>query len=182
VEFADGTETWEVIPGFLRTSEKGYNVYEIPGAASGWIYTSPRAHLDYVTEVNQETKIKGAAKTLARYAKAWKHYNDVPMSSFYLEMQAARYISGDSSFYPILDLGHLLRRMADSGLAPMRDPQGLTGQFYACSSEANKGVAVRQIKDAAEWMDKAADAYFDGAIATAFAYLDMVFNDEFPAY
>jgi hypothetical protein len=43
VEFASDTETWEVIPGFLKSSDPS-GLYDIPGPASGWIDSAPTAH------------------------------------------------------------------------------------------------------------------------------------------
>ena len=73
---------------------QGVSVYDIPGAATGWLDTAPLEHLAYVTEVNSRQNIAGGAKKLARLIKAWKYYNDVPISSFYLEMRAAQYLAG----------------------------------------------------------------------------------------
>ncbi len=85
IAFAGGEETWEVIPGFV-TGRGGHGVfvYDIPGAATGWLDTAPLEHLAYVNEVNSRQGIAGGAKKLARLIKAWKYYNDVPISSFTL--------------------------------------------------------------------------------------------------
>jgi len=93
VDFVAGAERWEIIPGFLRnrTKDAPY-VYNIPGAASGWMTSAPAEHLTYVNDVNAIGGITGGAKKLARLVKAWKYYNDVPISSFYLEMRAAQYL------------------------------------------------------------------------------------------
>lgn len=40
VRFANGTETWEILPAF-RTSRDEPPVYDIPGAASGWMSSAP---------------------------------------------------------------------------------------------------------------------------------------------
>jgi hypothetical protein len=99
VEFNGGAETWEIIPGFRKTTRnKDTILYDIPGVATQWLDSAPLEHIAYVNEVNQRTKIRGGTKKLARLIKAWKYYNNVPMSSFYLEMRAAQYLAGESSF------------------------------------------------------------------------------------
>ena len=47
VEFGSRTETWEVVPAFLTgRGGKDVLVYDIPGAATGWMDSAPAEHLD----------------------------------------------------------------------------------------------------------------------------------------
>jgi hypothetical protein len=85
--------------------------------------SAPAEHLAYVNEVNSIKKIAGGAKKLARLIKAWKYYNDVPISSFYLEMRAAQYLSTESSFVPVWDICGLLEHLNQIALAAMNDPK-----------------------------------------------------------
>lgn len=63
IAFAGGDETWEIIPGFVTGhGREGVTVYDIPGAATGWLDTAPLEHLAYVTEVNSRPDITGGAK------------------------------------------------------------------------------------------------------------------------
>lgn len=182
VEFASGDETWEVTPGFFkgRTDDDEF-IYDIPGAASGWIESAPQAHLSYVTEINTTDKIAGGAKKLARLAKAWKYYNNVPISSFYLEMRAAEYMEGEGHLDPIYDISRLLGRLENHQLAAMNDPMRIVGRFYACSSIPKKTVALSKLETAATRARKAVNAYNNGEPATAFHYFDLLFGDEFPS-
>src|SRR5262249_33731219 len=112
IAFGGGDETWEVTPGFLTSrGGQGVYVYDIPGAATGWLDTAPLEHLSYVNEVNSQAKITGGAKKLARLIKAWKYYNRVPISSFYLEMRAAQYLAGEPSFVAVEDICRLLEHL-----------------------------------------------------------------------
>lgn len=87
--FNGGKETWEIIPGFRKNSGDAA-LYDIPGPGEvAWMESAPTEHLKYVTAVNKKANIAGGAKKFARMAKAWKYFNNVPMSSFYLEMRAA---------------------------------------------------------------------------------------------
>jgi hypothetical protein len=92
VDFTGGDERWEIVPAFLHSRSDGEPyVYDIPGAAAGWMLSAPVEHIDWVNEINQRTGINGGTKKLARLIKACKYYNNVPVSSFYLEMRAAQY-------------------------------------------------------------------------------------------
>lgn len=181
VEFASGQETWEVIPAFITGRGGSELVYDIPGAASGWMDTAPRAHLDYVNECNSIASVKGGAKKLARLAKAWKYYNNVPISSFYLEMRAAQHMATQTSFIPVWDMWLLLNKLNSHQLAGMNDPKDVAGRFYACSSDARKTDALSKLGTATTRAEKALDAYRAGDFGTAFIYLDFLFGGKFPA-
>lgn len=179
VEFAAGEETWEIIPGF-RTDAPGL-VYDIPGASGGWMDTAPEEHLAYVNECNTLDSTKGGAKKLARLVKAWKYYNDVPISSFYLEMRAAQHVATQSSFLPYWDISQLLNKLNDHQLAGMNDPKYVTGRFQACSSDAKRTEALSKLSTAATRASKALQATHDGKADDAFYYYNLLFGDRFPA-
>lgn len=180
VRFAAGAETWEVLPGFLTLRGGDTSVYDIPGAAAGWMDSAPTAHLDYVSEVNQQPAVAGGAKSLARLAKAWKYYNGVPVSSFYLEMRAAQHLASEPSFLPVWDICRLLEKLDGHRLADMNDPKGKANRFAACSSEATRRDALSKLSTGAGRARRALDAYRNGDHATAFAYLDLLFAHRFP--
>lgn len=182
VEFANGTETWQVIPAFSagRGDDNVY-VYEVPGQETGWMETAPDAHLRYLNEVNNISKIAGGAKKLARLAKAWKYYNEVPVSSFYLEMRAAEYISNEETHIPIWDICGLLQRLDQLGLAQMKDPKTAAGHFDACSSPARHDEAVSKLRRGANRARKALEAFHREDMPEVFYYLDLVFGGNFPS-
>lgn len=181
VNFAGGGERWEVVPGFRVTSADSSPVYKIPAGDAGWMLTAPLDHLRYVNQVNQKTGVSGAAKKLARLAKAWKYTCNVPISSFFLEMRAAKYMSAEGSFLPVWDLYGLLRSIHDGGLAAMNDPLGLAGRINPCSSAANHLQANSKLSTAVTRAGKAAEASRVGDFATTFHYLNLLFNGSFPA-
>jgi len=182
IDFAGGDERWEVTPGFL-TSRGGTDVYvyDIPGAASGWLDTAPVEHLTYVNEVNQVEKISGGAKKLARLAKAWKYYNNVPISSFYLEMRAAKWLSTEASFNPAYDISGFLTHLESVKLGPMNDPKGAAGRFYACSSQAKGEDALSKLATGAKRAKTALNHHINGDAANAFLYYDRLFGEHFPS-
>lgn len=180
VLFADGAEKWEILPGF-RTSPTGHTpVYDIPGPASGWMSSAPTAHLEYVNEINQQEGIRGGAKKLARLAKAWKYFNTVPVSSFYLEMRAAQYMEAQTSFRSLAYLCGYFEWLDKIQLADMNDPKGKASRFSACSSAATRTSTLSKLHTAATRARKAVDAEQAGNTSSAFEYLNQLFNGQFP--
>lgn len=182
VDFAGGDERWEVVPAFLRSRSDGDPyVYDVPGAASGWMLSAPVEHIEWVNEINRQSGVTGGAKKLARLVKAWKYYNNVPVSSFYLEMRAAQYMAAQTSFFAVWDVCGVLEHLHSIGLAAMNDPRGAAGRFYACSSETKKADALSKLNTGATRARKALDAHRDSKPDLAFSYLDLLFGGNFPA-
>jgi Second Messenger Oligonucleotide or Dinucleotide Synthetase domain len=182
VEFNDGAETWEIIPGYRKSGSSSPVLYEIPGVGSvNWMESAPIEHLSYVNDVNKEPSISGGAKKLARLAKAWKYYNSVPMSSFYLEMRSAQYLSGDNLFSPAQDICRFMEWLVKIGIGPMNDPKGVTSRFYACSSTAKGNEAKSKVATAASRARKAYDAKKADKPSDAFDYYNLLFGGKFPA-
>jgi hypothetical protein len=181
VLFSGGTETWEVLPAFRTSPAADTPVYDIPGASSGWMSAAPTAHLDYVTAVNQKDGLDGGAKKLARLAKAWKYYNGVPISSFYLEMRAAEYMAVQRYFDPATDLCSFLEWLYTIKLAQMNDPTGKASRFSPCSSNATHATALSNLNTAATRARKALNAQKAGSQSDAFAWWNLLFNRRFPS-
>lgn len=165
--FSDGVV--EVVPGFI--SDSGY---WIANPAGGWMKSHPEEHNKYVNEVNK--KHNGAAKTLARQVKIWKYLREVPMSSCYLEMRAAKHLDGESGYSPLWDLYLALNKMYEAGLASMNDPTALGSRFGACSSDATKATALSKLGSAVGRARKAKDLDSDGRHAEAIEQLKLLFN------
>jgi hypothetical protein len=181
VEFAQGYETWEVIPGFLTgRGTPNQLIYDIPGPTSGWIDTAPKEHLAYVNECNEKPS-KGDAKALCRLVKAWKCYCNVPASSFYLEMRCAQHVAGEAKFIYVYDVCQMLEKLHKDSLAAMNDPKGAAGRIYACSSDAKRAEALSKLETAAARARKALDAYKADKTDDAFYYLNLLFDGQFPA-
>jgi hypothetical protein len=183
IDFAGGGETWEVIPGFLTgRGGKDQLVYDIPSPINtgGWLDSAPKEHLAYVNECNKKPSA-GKAKALARLLKAWKYYNNVPVSSFYLEMRAASYVASLETYVHVWDLCLILEKLQGHKLAAMNDPRGASGRIAATSSESTRTDALSKLDTAARRSRLALDAYKADQINDAFGWLDKLFNDRFPA-
>ncbi len=179
IYFSSGS--YEVVPAWVKRVERDAIVYAIPGASSGWIESAPDAHLDYVKECNA-VESGGKAKGLARLIKAWKYERSVPVSSFYLEMQAARHARNNKPVIYSWDLLSLLKALRANDLAAMNDPSGRVGRIYATSSQSSKNDALSKLDTAIGRAQKARDAEQAGNIKNAFYWWDMVFDGSFPAY
>lgn len=180
VDFASGAERWEVIPGYT-TGKDG--IFEIPSPESGggWIETAPDAHFEFVNTANDRGGVAGGAKSLARLLKAWKYYNAVPISSFYLELSAARYMNTQSSFVPIFDLAFVFDRLYDSGLASFADPSNTGGRIEATSSTTNLTKAKEMVLTATARSTLAMEAHVANRTDDAFTYLRMLYDNKFPS-
>ena len=174
------SETTEVVPAKLHDVVDEQLIYKIADGAGGWMKTSPGAHNAYVKAVNDS--LGGKVKPLIRFLKAWKYYNDVPISSFYLEMRVAHYASSQSSIVYIVDLEFALRRLYDCDLAAMQDPVGIAGYIRPCSTEAKLAEAKSKLLTAYTRANKAREADVTGETSDAFYWLNLLFNGRFPAY
>ncbi|MFD5408604.1 SMODS domain-containing nucleotidyltransferase [Streptomyces nojiriensis] len=168
----------EITPAYLRPDGQSY---WIPAPGGDWIVSAPAEHNKYVTEINTRPDVAGGAKHMARLLKGWKYFNDVPISSFYLEMRAAEYISTQSSVDWIYDLCILFTRLQGHGLAAMNDPKGVSGRIQPCSSSYSSSVALGRVNVAVRESNKALEAYKRDDRAAAFSSLNRVFGGKFPS-
>jgi hypothetical protein len=181
VNFAGGDERWEVIPAYFKGTVGSESVYEIPAPGGLWMDTSPVAHLRYVTDQNKSPA--GGAKSLARLIKAWKYCNanSVKVSSFYLEMRAAKYMASETYFVADVDFEHLMRSLANSELAAMNDPTGVTGRFRATSTDGYRTQALGTLRADSQRVADALELEKAGKRTEAFAKLSTVFLGAFPS-
>lgn len=179
IRFASGQHV-EVIPGFVHSTGGAFHTYQVPQPGSGgWMVSAPSAHLAYVNETNKSPS--GGTKRLARLLKAWKYYQQVPISSFYFEMRAAEYMKTQTSFIPLMDLTYVLRSLARHGLASMNDPKGVSGRISPCSSQATLTTSKSKLSTAVGRADKAMAADGKARPDEVFHYLDLLFGGRFPA-
>lgn len=169
-EFADAKETVEVVPAY--SADSGYWIPD--PSTGGWMKTHPKDHNAYVNDVNK--KHSGGAKKLARLAKVWKYKRSVPVSSCYLEMRAAKYADGESSWSMPIDLHAYLRHLQSVELAAMNDPTGLGSRFTAYSSDTNRQDALSKLATAVSRAAKAREYDKNDEDAEAVGQLKLLFN------
>lgn len=162
----------EVVPGYIEDAG-GYLIAD-PASIGGWMKTYPEKHNEYVTGVS--LKHNGGAKKLARQLKIWKYKRNVPVSSCYLEMRAAKYMDAQSAYSGVLDLYYCLNELKRVGLAAMNDPTGLGSRFTPCSSDTMKSDAISKLNTAVDRALKAKDYYLANEEAKANEQLKLLFN------
>lgn len=165
--FADAVV--EIVPAYA-----GVAGYWIADPCDGWIKTYPKNHNQYVNDVNKQHN--GAAKTLARQLKIWKYKRNVPVSSCYLEMRAAKHLEGESTYAPLWDLYLALNKMHVADLAALNDPTGLGSRFGSCSSDSTRKDALSKLATAVSRARKAKDYAAAGEQEDAIVQLKLLFN------
>ncbi len=177
----DASESTEVVPAeFIRNDTNGYQIYEIADGAGGWMKSSPDAHNAYVAAV--DGKLSNKVKPLVRFLKAWKFYQNVPISSFYLELRAAMYASGEKSIVYSIDVKSVLKMLWDNQLAAIQDPKDISGYIFSCFTDTKRSDALSKLETVLERAQKARDAEKAEKISDAFYWWNLVFAEKFPAY
>jgi hypothetical protein len=77
--------------------------------------------------------------------KAWKFYNNVPITSFYLELRLTKYAEGRTSIVYDLDIRNILKLLHDNQLPRLQDPMGFSGYVWPCKTEARRRNALSKL-------------------------------------
>lgn len=175
------SERLEVTPcrfnGMIDTPVGNKPYYDIANPSGGWMQSSPMAHNAYVKKVND--RLSGKLKPLIQLVKAWKFYNSVPISSFYLELRIAKYCDNQRSIEYDIAIRHIMKMFFDSDLASIQDPMGISGYVQACTTLAKRDIALSKLNTGFTRANKAYDqrAYAD----RAFYWWDLFYNNNFPS-
>ena len=175
----DASEAHEVIPAGV-TNYGDPLVYRIADESGGWMLSSPKAQNDYVSEIND--RCDGKAKPLIRFLKAWKYYKTVPVSSFYLELVAARHAAGENTIIYSWDVRDVFAKLWDTQLAAVEDPAGKSGKVGACRTALQKEEALSKVDSARLRSKWARESEGEGNTAAAFGWWDTLYDGKFPSY
>lgn len=176
----DAKETTEVTPAdYLKTTD-GFKTYDIPDCSGNWMDASPDAHNTYVRSIDNDLSSK--VKPLIRFIKAWKYFQNVPISSFYLELRVAKYASDESSILYSIDIKRVFALLNNLGLAQIRDPMGISGYISPCKSSTDLSIAKSKVSTALSRATKAREAEEWANIKEAFDWWDKLFGYKFPSY
>lgn len=176
----EAKETTEVTVADYLRSANGFMIYDIPDCSGGWMEASPDAHNAYVRMIND--KLSYQVKPLIRFIKAWKYFNAVPISSFYLEMRVAKYAAEEKSILYSIDVKRIFALLDRLKLASVQDPMGISGYIKACKSEADKIASISKVSTALTRAETAREVEDAGRISEAFEWWDKVFAYRFPNY
>ncbi|MGC0363823.1 hypothetical protein ABH922_001807 [Rhodococcus sp. 27YEA15] len=165
LSYFDGGPAVEITPAFYQDADD----YDIPDPDGiGWIRSNPAIHLEYVNEAQRATD--GRAKGLIRLLKTWKAANNVPLSSFYLEMRTAQYAAGNAPIIYDWDLRDLFKSLNNNGLREMNDPTDYGRRITTgAGSAAESAVAAMAVDKAARLatLARAATEAEDHSVAVA---------------
>ena len=183
IPFGDyASETLEITPctfnGTINTPVGIMGYYDIPNYDCGWMKSSPQAHNAYVKKENDRLGYK--LKPLIRLIKAWKFYNNVPISSFYLELRTTKYAESESSIIYDIDVKRVMKMLYDNDLASIQDPMGISGYVKACSTDAKKTEALSKLKTGYTRAEKATEQR-ENNLDDCFYWWNLFFNDKFPS-
>lgn len=176
----DAKETTEITPAHWLRSVDGFHVYGIPDCSGKWMDASPDAHNDYVRSIDDRLSYK--LKPLIRFVKAWKYFQNVPISSFYLELRVAKYASSESSILYSIDIKKVFELLDSIALAQIRDPKGISGLIAPCGSATELLTAKSKLTTALSRVRKAREAEASQDIRLAFEWWNKLFCYQFPSY
>lgn len=181
VPFGGGPETTEVIPAvYYKGGGDAPRVFVIPDGKGGWMVSSPEAHREYVTKIDDLRG--GYAKPLIRFVKAWKHFRNVPINSFYLECYVTSYAHRESCVYYPFHVAGAFGQLTRDLLADIEDPAGISGTITACRTSALRSKALMTLKNAGRASERAVSADAGGRVQVAFKLWNYVYARKFPAF
>lgn len=182
--FANGKETTEIVPAYRIEDRKFGVVYGIPNTNHGWMKSSPETHKAFVRYWDEQ--LGNRVRPLIRFIKAWKYENDVPISSFYLELRIASYAREEAQAKRHIvyhwDLQLILERLLQEKLGEISDPMGVSGQIPACMTHLQHEEALSKLESGVFQAKKALIAARGDAINEAFSCWKLLFGSTFPNY
>lgn len=181
VEFSDERRVG-IIPAFHAASIDGGTRVSIAAPGGGWMPADPVAYRDWFQQCNNVQGVRGAAQGLSRLARAWKHYGGVPISSFYLELQAAKFMASRTSVIYSYDVREFFRSLHEQELAAVDDPTTHRHIVQPCASSADLKRALQETAFAASRTERALAKQRQGDTADSFDQWSQVFSGQFPAY
>ena len=176
------SETMEITPcdkfGTIQTIFGKFNQYQIADGEGGLKNSSPSAHNAYVNHHNN--RLNGKLKPLIQLVKAWKYYNSVPISSFYLELRTTKYAETQNTIIYDTDLYNIIKFFAIEKLPAINDPLGITGRIVACNSDTQRETSLNKVH--ADFL-RAEDAFKfrESDLDKCFDRWNIFFNHKFPA-
>lgn len=176
------SETMEITPcctnGTVNTDYGNFYKYHIPDGNGSWLDSSPSAFNAYVNYHHK--RLGNKLKPFIQLVKAWKYYNDAPMSSFYLELRVTKYAEGESSIIYDIDLYRFFKFLNDNDLPSINDPLGISGRIHACNSDPKSDTCLSKVRS--DYV-RAEEAYNNRStnIDKCFERWNLFFNHEFPS-
>ena len=181
VPFGAKAETTEVVPAIFANmvTWQGENIYQIADGNGGWMRTCPDAHNAYVRAA--DVRLGNRVKPLVRFLKAWKYYNNVPISSFFLEMYVATWANTQAYIDYSPDFNSLIHALS-ANLVAIGDPTGVTSHIFPCATTANVTETRNALARACTYAANARQCEAGGFIKDAFDWWNVAFCNTFSSY
>ena len=169
---------FEVVPAYYHRNQGDVSVFRIPGPGDEWIESIPAAHNTYVSDIND--RLSKNLKPLVRLVKAWKCDQQVPVSSFYLELKTARCMSDETTIVYDIDLRSVFLSLVLGQMRDMNDPLSIVSRIPATSSEANRRIALNAAEVAISHLEEAKVAQDAGDKSAYWPNMVAVFGYDYP--
>lgn len=183
VEFGyDGSERYEIAPAFIENADDpNAFIYNIPTPfCGGWMPSSPEGQTGFVKD--EHGRLNGRLRPLIRFLKHWKYCNDVPISSYYLELFATYRMTQEATVIYSWDLNTLFDDLYQRQLPTLQNPRRVPGTVSACDSSYYRPEAVEAVLNASVRAQLAREAEEANKMQDAFYYWSSLFNGHFPNF
>jgi hypothetical protein len=175
-----GSERYEVVPAFIEdTSDQTSFVYRIVDIQGGWLRSSPEGQKLWVA--GEDHRLGDRLRPLIRFLKHWKYTNDVPISSYYLEVFATRCVRTMDLIVHSFDLPTILGALYTAQAPPVENPGRVGGSVRACESWDRKEL-LEALLEATVHADLAHEADQEGNTERSFRWWSALFKGSFPTY
>lgn len=151
--------------------------FGIPDGSGGWLTTDPVKHAEHLNAAN--AKLTGDLKKIIRFLKKWNRAHSSRLTSFHLEMLAARTFAtmGTNS-------RTALRLFFDYNQynLSVQDPAGYSGDLSSYLTTSSRQAVNDSLGAARDRADLAIAAENAGNQAEAIRLWRIILGDHFPAY
>ena len=172
LDFTNGVKV-ELVPAYPTGTADEYWIPD-PTDSTKWMKSAPEKHLQYV---NAAQVLQPNTKSAVRLLKIWKAKKNVPVSSFYLEMRMAKYMTHQTSKVGLENaVRTVIGQISASGLASLQDPTSYAGLLNACSTSTYRETAKLRVATAYSRLLQATIADLGGNPVDAVAELKKVFD------
>jgi hypothetical protein len=178
----DGSERYEIAPAFIQsTDDAGEPIYRIPTPfGGGWMSSSPEGQTAFVKD--QHDRLNGKLRPLIRFLKHWKYCNDVPISSYYLELFATYRMTQEATVIYSWDLNTVFDELYTRQLPTLQNPRRVPGTVTACESTYYRPEVMEAVLNASVRAQLAREAEEANKTQDAFYYWRSLFDGHFPPF
>jgi hypothetical protein len=180
MNFGNGVNAVDVVPGFFGEMGPKWPVYLIPDGSGWWMPTNPEVHSRYIREADQSAG--GKLRRTVQLLKFWRECRQprIPLSSIHLELVLANECCciGPQTYSSCLTSAWQV--LADRACRALRDPLQIAGTIPVAKTTAQQEYVLSSVLFARDHGIAALSAEDDGDSLEARRQWDIVFNGAFP--